>query len=283
MYYKRLITKKLGELLVGRKIIHKKQLEEALQLQKEEGGFLSQSLMRLGFVNEADIASCLSSQYGFPYLPLKNYSIDPAVISLVPGELARQSDLIPIDKVGNLLTVVMVDPLNLNVMEKLGVVTGCKIQPFIGTNTDVSEAILKYYGPTKESERKAKAQVIPPLAPAKLIELRGKKGIEKRRFVRLDATLSFHYAFQEEYKKAETKNISAIGILFTSENIIPVWTFLILKIELPKEASVIEAVGQVIRAEALPDNKFDIAIHLTHLKAEDREKIDKYALEQSQK
>lgn len=281
MLYKRIITKKLGTLLLERKIINKQQLDAALQLQKEDGGFLSQSLLKLGFVTEADIASCISNQYGFPYLPLSNYSIDPRIIKLVPAELARQCELVPIDKIGDLMTVVMADPLNLNAIEELKVVTGCKIQPFIGTATDVNNAVQTYYGLLKESEKKEKAQVIPPLAPQKFVSVKGKSGIERRRFIRLNAHMSFHYAFQEEYKKAETENISAIGILFVSENIIPLWTFLVLKLRIPGIKLPIKAVGQVVRAEALPDSRFDVAIHLTHLKPSDRETIDKYVLEQA--
>lgn len=280
MIYRRIITKKLGKLLLERKIISKQHLELALQLQKKEGGFLSQSLLKLGFVTEVDIASCLSSQYGFPYLPLINYTIDPKIIKLVSAELARQCDLIPIDRLGDLLTVVMLDPLNLNAIEELKVVTGYKIQPFIGTKTDIEDAILKYYGPLKESERKEKAQVIPPLAPEKFISIKGGKKIERRRFLRLDASLSFHYAYQEEYRRAKTKNISAIGILFVSENVIPLWTFLILKIEIPGEKLPLKAVGQAVRVDPLPNNKFDVAVHLTYLKAKDRKKIDQYVLNQ---
>ncbi len=280
MLYKRKITKKLGTLLLERKIITKRQLEQALQLQKREGEFLSHSLLKLGFATETDIASCLSSQYGFPYLPLSNYSIEPKTIELVPAELARQYDFIPIDKVGDLLTIVMVDPLDLDAIEELEVATGCKVQPFIGTKSDVDNAIIKYYGSLKEAERKERVEIIPPLAPQKFIDIKGKKVIERRRFVRLKAKMTFHYAFQEEYKEAETKDISAVGILFVSENTIPLWTFLILKIQIPKEKLPTKVVGQVVRIEALPDKKFDIAVHLTHLKGKDREKINQCVLEQ---
>lgn len=280
MFYRRIITKKLGKLLQERRIITKQQLEQALELQKEEGGFLSQSLLRLGFVTEADIASCLSNQYGFPYLPLKNYSIDHKTIKLIPGEFARQCDLVPIDKVDDLLTVVMVDPLNLNAIEELKVITGCKIQTFITTKTDMDDAILKYYGSIHGDERKERAHVIPPLAPEKIISIKGKKGIERRRFLRLDTQLSFHYAFQEEYKKAETKNVSAIGLVFVSENIIPLWTFLILKIKIPGLKLPLKAVGQVIRVDEIRPNHFDIAVHLTHVTSKNREKIDQYVLDQ---
>ncbi|MFH0732959.1 MAG: PilZ domain-containing protein [Candidatus Omnitrophota bacterium] len=279
MIYKRIITKKLGKLLLERKIITQHQLEEALWLQKQEGGFLSRVLLKLGFVTEADIASCLSNQYGFPYLPLANYTIEPKIIKLVPAELARQCDLVPIDKVGDILTVVMVDPLNLNAIEELKVITDCKIQAFIGTASDVTSAVLRYYGPQKDAERKEKADVIAPLAPQKFINLKTKDGLEKRRFVRLNASLDFHYAFQEEYLKAKTKNISAIGILFVSENFVPLWTFLVIKIRIPGTKLPIRAVGQVIRIETLSDLGYDVAVHLTHVDKSDRAKLNHYILE----
>ncbi len=279
MFYNRKITKKLGELLLERKIIDEHQLEQALRVQKEEGGFLSQVLLKLGFVTEIDIATCLSSQYGFPYLPLKDYVIDPQVIKIIPADLAWQCDVVPLDKIDDVLTIAMVDPLNLNIIEELSVFTGCRIQPFIATRSDIINATNKYYGPLKTSFMAERVEAVPPLTSAETIIIKGKKTTERRRFLRINAPLSFHYAFQEEYKKAQAKNISAIGILFVSENIIPLWTFLILKIEVPDEELPIKAVGQVVRVDMLPDRKYDIAVHLTHLKSLHRAKLDKYVKE----
>ncbi|MBN1405665.1 MAG: PilZ domain-containing protein, partial [Candidatus Omnitrophica bacterium] len=156
-------------------------------------------------------------------------------------------------------------------------VTGCKVQPFIGTMSDIQDAIIKYYGPSQESVEKIEA--MPPQAPVKAIDAGDKKGVEKRRFIRLSANLSFHYAFQEEYKKAESKNISAIGVLFKSENIIPLWTFLIIKIRLPQQKAPIKVVGQVVRIDSMPDKTFDVAVHLTHASAKEREAINQYVLD----
>jgi len=284
LYRRRLITKQLGRLLLERKVITYEQLESALAFQRANGGFLSNALLAMGYANEADIASCLSSQYGFPYLPLNDYSIDSKIIKLVPAELARQCDLIPIDKIGNILTVVMVEPLNLSALEELKVVTGCRIQPFIGTKTDVENAILKYYGsPHKDYDRKEKAQIIPSTSSTKFIDIKGEAGIERRRFLRISSNVSFHYAFQEEHKKGESKNISAIGLLFVSENIIPLWTFLVLKIQIPGEKLPVKAVGQVVRVDSLDEKFHDIAIHLTHVQSQDREAIDKYVINVIQK
>lgn len=142
----RVVGKKLGELLVERKIIHTDQLEHALRIQQEKGGLLGQILVTLGYATEEAIAQALTAQYGFPYLPLKSYSIDEEYLSMVPENVARQYFLVPVDKIGDTLAVAMADPLNGKAVEDVEMLTRCSVQVFVATMSDVAEAIQKYYG-----------------------------------------------------------------------------------------------------------------------------------------
>ena len=145
MPLKKMINKQLGELLIERGILNERQLEKALSIQKEKGGLIGEILVELGFVKEEDIAQALTAQYGFPYLPLENYEINPEVINLVPARVARQYLLIPVDKIGNNLTVAMSNPLNLQAVEDVEILTGCIVQTFVSTSSDIKKAIEKYY------------------------------------------------------------------------------------------------------------------------------------------
>ena len=142
---KRVVSKQLGELLKERKLINDAQLKEALDIQKEKGGLIGEILVSLGYVKEEDIAQALTIQYGFPYLPLDNYEIDPEVIKVIPEEMARKYGVIPIDKIGTTLTVAMVNPLNINTLEELEALTKCVIQPFVTISTSFQKALKKYY------------------------------------------------------------------------------------------------------------------------------------------
>ncbi len=142
---KRITNKQLGELLIERGIIDRKHLEKALLLQKEKGGLIGEILVELGYANEEDIAQALTCQYGFPYLPLKNYEIDPEVIKTVPENVANQYCLIPIDKIGKSLTLSMSNPLNILAIEDVEMITGCLIQTFVSTSSDIRQAITRYY------------------------------------------------------------------------------------------------------------------------------------------
>jgi type IV pilus assembly protein PilB len=143
---KRLISKQLGELLLDRKIISEQQLQRALNIQKEKGGLLGSILVLLSYATEEQIAQALTTQFGFPYLPLKNYEIDEIVVKLVPKNVAVQYNLIAIDKIGNSLTIAMSDPLNFHAIEDVELITNCKVQVFVSTQTDIKESIKRYYG-----------------------------------------------------------------------------------------------------------------------------------------
>lgn len=145
MPMRRIVNKQLGDLLIERGVISERQLEKALAVQKERGGLIGELLVELGFAREEDIAQSLTAQYGFPYLPLSNYDINPEIINIVPGRVARQYLLIPIDKISNNLTLAMSNPLNVQAIEDVELLSGCSVQTFVSTSSDIKRAIEKYY------------------------------------------------------------------------------------------------------------------------------------------
>ena len=142
---KRIVSKQLGELLLERGIINQEQLDKALKFQKDKGGLIGQILVSLGFAKEEEIAQSLTVQYGFPYLPLECYDINAEAIRLIPQNVAFQYNLVAIDKIGDLLTIAMSNPLNYQAIEDIEVLTKCKVQVFVSTMTDINNAIAKHY------------------------------------------------------------------------------------------------------------------------------------------
>ena len=142
---KRLVSKQLGELLIEQGVINKGQLNKALETQREKGGLLGQILVALRFAEEEQIAQALTVQYGFPYLPLENYEINQEAIQLIPENVCRQYGLIAIDKISDTLTIAMSNPLNIQAIEDIELITNCKVQTFVSTLTDIGNAIGKYY------------------------------------------------------------------------------------------------------------------------------------------
>ena len=142
---KKILQKHLGEMLIDCRLITREQLEEALTLQKEKGGLLGHILVTLCYTTEEAIAQSLTAQYGFPYLPLAGYEIDPEVAKIIPEHVAKQYGLIAVDRVGSILTVAMSNPLNQQAIEDVEMLTHFKVQVFVTTTTDVSGSIRSIY------------------------------------------------------------------------------------------------------------------------------------------
>ena len=64
----------------------------------------------MGFITDDDITGVLSRQYGVPSINLKYYEIDPIVIKLIPQDTALRYQVIPLSRVGSVLTIAMTDP-----------------------------------------------------------------------------------------------------------------------------------------------------------------------------
>jgi type IV pilus assembly protein PilB len=137
---------KLGDLLLRSKLITPDQLEAALKSQREEGGKLGEALVRVGAVTENDITETLSQQFGVPSIDLANFEIDPSVIKIVPGDVARKYGVLPVNKTGATLTIAMGDPTNVFAMDDIKFMTGYNVEPVVASEVALRKAIEKHYG-----------------------------------------------------------------------------------------------------------------------------------------
>ena len=137
---------KLGEFLLNDNRINEEQLQSALEQQQKEQGKLGSILIKLGYVTEEDIAQVLSKQFGYPSINLTKFDIDEKVIQLIKPEIARKHVVMPVHRIGSILTLAMSDPSNLFVQEEIRFSTNLRIQAVIAPESSILEAIDKCYG-----------------------------------------------------------------------------------------------------------------------------------------
>lgn len=136
---------RLGDMLVAEGLITKEQLDKALEAQRSQGKRLGDTLVTLGFVSEEAIAQALSKQLGIPYITLSHYEIDVSIIKTIPEDIVRKYKIIPVDKMGNTLTVALADPANIFILDELKLLTKFEIIPLISYESDILRAIDQYY------------------------------------------------------------------------------------------------------------------------------------------
>jgi type IV pilus assembly protein PilB len=135
----------IGEILKQRGKITQAQLDEALKIQQNDHSFLGEILVKLKYLDERDIVVALVVQCGLPYISVNKYDIDPAILKLIPQEIAREHHIIPLDRIGDVVSVVMTNPLSDELRKKLETLTSYKIATFISTKTEIDEAIARCY------------------------------------------------------------------------------------------------------------------------------------------
>jgi type IV pilus assembly protein PilB len=137
---------RLGEILVKESLITQDQLQKALEFQRVNGGKLGSCLTKMGFITDDDITGVLSRQYGVPSINLKYYEIDPSVIRLIPQDTALRYQVVPLSRVGSVLTIAMTDPTNVFAMDDVKFMTGFNVEPVVASEAAISDAISRFYG-----------------------------------------------------------------------------------------------------------------------------------------
>ncbi len=143
----------IGEILVERGSITPLQLQQALAVQKGDPlhPYLGEVLTYLGYVAEIDIVIALVVQCNLPYIAVTKHVIDKDVARLIPADVARRDRLVPLDKIGNILSVVMQNPLDERMRREVEELTGCRIATFISTRSEIDQALMRLYPLSRET------------------------------------------------------------------------------------------------------------------------------------
>jgi len=139
------LKERLQKILLRDNIISQGDLDKALEEQQKSGGELSKILVKLKMINEKELSLLLSEGLGIPPIDISRLSIDPAVIKIIPQDIAYKYKIMPISKIGKNLTLAMADPLNIFAIDNVESLTGLKINPIIGKASDIEDAVQKYY------------------------------------------------------------------------------------------------------------------------------------------
>lgn len=136
--------KRLGDLLLEAGVITEQQLTHALE-NKSRDEKLGDFFIKENVLTEQQLIEVLEFQLGIPHISLNQYSIDPELLHLVPAELAKRANIMPIRRERNKLFIAMADPMDYFAIEEVRMATGCQIETSIAAKDDLYRTITKYY------------------------------------------------------------------------------------------------------------------------------------------
>lgn len=147
----RTTQKPLGQLLKDMELVTEGQIQEALAVQRKEGGVIGDILVRLGYVSREEILLALGAQMGAEVVDLNELEIPAEVLQKVPPAMAKTYNVIPIKFEGDVLTVAMANPQDVNVLDDLRYALHCEVQAAVASEEGIRGALDRYYGHRQES------------------------------------------------------------------------------------------------------------------------------------
>lgn len=127
--------------------VTKEQSDSIRQEALTSGSTVDDILVRKHYVTDYDVRSARAKLFGIAVISLTGKAISPDAINYIPEPVARRYTLIPFqyDSVKNELTVAMIDPFDVQVVEFLEKKSGKRILPTLATKEDIIAAIDTTY------------------------------------------------------------------------------------------------------------------------------------------
>ncbi|MBV9009716.1 MAG: Flp pilus assembly complex ATPase component TadA [Verrucomicrobia bacterium] len=137
---------RVADLLIADGLLLPTQLEEAVGIQKTDGGRLLKILTDKQFVTDQDMAFSMARCLNVPPVNLAKLRIPEEILSLVPRDLAKANRLVPIARVNGKLFVAMADPTNVVALDDVKRRAQLDVVPMISTEKGVADALSGVHG-----------------------------------------------------------------------------------------------------------------------------------------
>ena len=147
---------RLGDILVGQKIVSQEDLRLALEQQKRTGRKLGRVLVEMGFVTEDQICEAIARQLNIPFVNLKFFNTSLEVVRRLPETQARRFRAIVLEERSGKLLVGMSDPTDLFAYDELTRFLKKEIQTAVVNDSLLVQTIDRVYRRTEEISGLAK-------------------------------------------------------------------------------------------------------------------------------
>jgi len=139
------VRDKIASRMLEAKLVTEQQLQEATEIQKRDGGSLGHALVRTGAVEEEQYCDFLAKMYNLTVIDLEEIQIETECIDLIPPDVARKFQVLPIGRRGRVLTVAMANPSNIFAIDDIKFITGFDVQPAVCAESAIKKAIDNFY------------------------------------------------------------------------------------------------------------------------------------------
>ncbi|HRT29133.1 MAG TPA: ATPase, T2SS/T4P/T4SS family [Kiritimatiellia bacterium] len=139
------------QLLLEQGYVTADQIDAVVSSIRQEGETSLDILVQTGVVTEDDVLALIAAQFGLDYVHVNADAIDPAIVDLVPGSVARKYGVVPVLADEASVTVALSDPMGYDTIDSLRYVLKVDVQAVVAPHSEVKEAMDKLYPEEFES------------------------------------------------------------------------------------------------------------------------------------
>jgi len=143
--------KSIGQILAERGYVDEKQVQEALDVQRDKGGSLADILLDLGYLTQEQKAIALGLQAGMEVVDLEQVEIPKDVIARITPSVATMYHVVPVRYGDGVLTVAISNPLDVSVLDDLRFMLECEVKGAIASESGINDAIQEHYANQSDS------------------------------------------------------------------------------------------------------------------------------------
>src|SRR6185436_18466810 len=114
--------------------------------QREHRRPLGEVLLKRNLISRQELLKCLAEQLQVAPADPTHVALDPALIEVLPYEIAQRHKVVAIGRDGPYVVCAMADPLNVLALDELEGRFGCRVAPRISLPDDIDRAIDRAYG-----------------------------------------------------------------------------------------------------------------------------------------
>lgn len=140
-----MLRKKIGEILIESGNITEQQVQDAISEQKASGKMLGEILLEKKLIGKKDISKALAKQVGVPFVEkITEQMVDTKLLSKVPLKFLRKHIVIPVLFEGR-KTIITANPRDLQPIDNITLLLTGDVTTAVSTEEIISQAINKYY------------------------------------------------------------------------------------------------------------------------------------------
>ncbi len=139
------LDKRLRSILGRTDLLTEAQLAAATEFSLQKNVPLSQAVVANDFIKEPELLALLAREARLPPVDVRKISPDDAVKEILNENVAKYYTVVPVSKIGDILTLAVANPFDILKLDDLKIVTGCAIRPVVSTEAMIAEAIDRVY------------------------------------------------------------------------------------------------------------------------------------------